>query len=180
MQKGFPNKYFFLISLLVMYKQLLITRNFSHPIDTVFEAFTSAESLQKWWGPEGFVMETKRFEFHPEGIFHFVLRSDAFEMWAKWIFQNIRGPHKLSMINSFSNESGETVNAPEIPFGSDWPLEMILDLEFFEEEGITRIDLVSFPHNASDASKAVFSESIPQMEEGFKGTFDQLEDYLNK
>ncbi|MBB6325666.1 uncharacterized protein YndB with AHSA1/START domain [Algoriphagus iocasae] len=163
-----------------MYKQLQITRYFPQSIDTVFEAFSSAESLQKWWGPAGFEMETKKFEFHPEGIFHFVLRSDAFDMWAKWVFQNIRGPHKLSMINCFSNESGETVKAPEIPFGSDWPLEMILDLEFFEEEGKTRIDLVSFPHNASDASKAVFSESISQMEEGFKGTFDQLEVYLSK
>lgn len=163
-----------------MYKQLEITHFFSSPIDEVYKAFSSSESLEKWWGPEGFEMECKKFEFHPSGIFHFVLKSDAIDMWAKWVFQEIREPHKLSVINSFSNEAGETVSAPEIPFGEDWPLEMVLDLEFFEEEGKTRIDLVSFPHNASDASKKIFSDSISQMEEGFNGTLEQLEAYLNK
>lgn len=163
-----------------MYNQLQITRYFPHSIETVYQAFTTSESLQKWWGPEGFEMEARKFEFHPEGVFHFVLKSDAFDMWAKWVFQNIREPHKLSVINCFSNEAGETVKAPEIPFGPDWPIEMVLDLEFYEEDGKTRIDLVSFPHNASDVSKEVFSESISQMEEGFKGTFDQLEEYLMK
>ena len=163
-----------------MYKQLQITRYFQSPIETVYKAFTTSESLEKWWGPAGFSMETKKFEFHPDGIFHFVLKNDAFEMWAKWVFINIREPHKIQVINCFSNEPGETVKAPEIPFGPDWPLEMILDLEFYEEDGKTRIDMVSFPHNASDESKAVFSNSISQMEEGFSATFDQLEKYLEE
>ncbi|WP_296701362.1 SRPBCC domain-containing protein [Algoriphagus sp.] len=163
-----------------MFKQLHITRYFPQPIEIVYNAFTTSESLQKWWGPEGFELETRKFEFHPEGVFHFVLKSDAFDMWAKWVFNNIREPHKLSVINSFSNELGETIKAPVIPFGEDWPIEMVLDLEFYEEDGKTRIDMVSFPHNASDASKKLFSDSISQMEEGFKGTFDQLEAYLMK
>ncbi len=163
-----------------MYRQLQITRYFPQSIETVYQAFTTSDSLQNWWGPDGFELEAKKFEFHPEGIFHFVLKSDAFEMWAKWVFQNIREPHKLSMINCFSNEVGDTVKAPEIPFGADWPLEMILDLEFYEVDGKTRIDLVSYPHNASESSKKIFSDSISQMEEGFNGTFDQLEEYLKK
>lgn len=163
-----------------MNKQLTLTRYFPHPIAKVYETFTSSESLAKWWGPEGFDLEVQKFEFHPEGIFHFVLRSDAFDMWAKWIFQNITEPHKLQVINSFSNETGDTVKAPEIPFGPDWPLEMIMDMEFYEEDGQTRIDFVSFPHNSTEEGQKVFSESISLMEEGFNGTFDQLEVYLNK
>lgn len=161
-----------------MYKQLTLSRTFPHSIKKVYETFTSSDNLMKWWGPSGFEMEVKKFEFHPEGVFHFVLKSDAFDMWAKWTFLNIKEPFKLQVINCFSNEAGETVKAPEIPFGPDWPLEMIMDLEFFEQAGKTRIDLVSFPHNSTDAGNKIFSESISQMEEGFNGTFDQLENYL--
>lgn len=163
-----------------MSASLEITRYFTHPIEDVYNAFTTSESLQQWWGPAGFEMEVKTFEFYPEGIFHFVLRDKDFnEMWAKWIINNITEPTKLQLINCFSNEAGETVKAPEVPFGADWPMEMILDLEFYTEDGKTRIDLVSFPHNASDASKKVFSDNIGNMEQGFGVTFDQLENYLN-
>lgn len=160
---------------------LEITRYFTHSQEEVYNAFTTAESLQQWWGPAGFSMEVRTFDFYPEGKVHFVLRGkDGNEMWAKWVIQEIEAPSKLQFINSFSNEVGNTVKAPEIPFGSDWPMEMIVDLEFYEEYGKTRIDLVSFPHNASDASKQVFTENIGNMEQGYGGTFDQLEKYLSK
>ncbi|WP_192350173.1 SRPBCC domain-containing protein [Algoriphagus sp. Y33] len=164
-----------------MSAQLEITRYFNHSQDEVYNAFTTTENLQQWWGPAGFSMEVKTFEFYPEGIVHFVLRNkEGYEMWAKWVIQEIEAPSKLQFINSFSNDAGETAKAPEIPFGPDWPLEMIVDLEFIEEDGKTRIDLVSFPHNASDASNKVFTENIGNMEQGFGGTFDQLEKYLSK
>ncbi len=163
-----------------MHSQLAITRYFTSSKDVVYNAFTTSESLQQWWGPAGFEMEVKTFEFYPEGIFHFVLKNkDGMEMWAKWIFKEIKEESKLQFINCFSNEAGETVNAPEEPFGADWPKEMIVDLEFYTEDGKTRIDMVSFPHDASEASKQVFTDNIENMEQGFAGTFDQLEKYLS-
>ena len=163
--------------------QLEITRYFTKSKEEVYHAFTTSESLQQWWGPAGFEMEVKTFEFYTEGTVHFVLKNKGgYEMWAKWLIKDIEESSKLQFINSFSNESGETVKAPEVPFGPDWPMEMIVDLEFYEEEeeGKTRIDLVSFSHNASEASKRVFEDNIGNMEQGFAGTFDQLEKYLSK
>ncbi|UZD23623.1 SRPBCC domain-containing protein [Algoriphagus halophytocola] len=164
-----------------MSAQLEITRYFSKSKEEVYQAFTTAESLKQWWGPTGFEMEVKTFEFYPEGRVHFVLKNkEGYKMWAKWIIQEIEESSKLQFINSFSNEAGETVKAPEVPFGPNWPMEMIVDLEFYEEAGKTRIDLVSLAHNASEASKQVFEENICNMEQGFGGTFDQLENYLSK
>tara|TARA_R110002020_G_scaffold405462_3_gene615503 strand:+ start:162 stop:659 length:498 start_codon:yes stop_codon:yes gene_type:complete len=161
--------------------ELEITRYFTHSKEEVYNAFTTSDSLQQWWGPAGFEMDIKTFEFYPEGTVHFVLKNkDGNEMWAKWVIQDIKEYSKLQFINSFSNEAGETVKAPEVPFGPEWPLEMIVDLEFYEENGKTRIDLVSLAHNASEESKRVFEDNIGNMEQGFGGTFDQLEKYLSK
>ncbi len=163
------------------YHQLEITRYYPQSTDQVYEAFTTAESLRQWWGPAGFEMEVKTFRFHPDGVFHFALHGPGGStMWAKWIFLEISEPGKLRFINCFSDESGKTASPPEVPFGPDWPSQMIVDLEFYGEDGKTRIDMVSYPHAASEASKEVFSENIHNMELGFKGTFDQLEEYLKR
>ena len=164
-----------------MSKELMISRLYDAPQEEVFQAFTSAESLKQWWGPAGFELEVKSFDFRQEGMFHFVLKGPGnSEMWAKWMIKSIEIPHKLSFINCFSNEKGEVEKAPVIPFGKDWPEEMLVDLEFFQLANQTRIDLVSIPHNANEAAEKVFSENISNMEQGFKGTFDQLEAYLKR
>ncbi len=162
-----------------MHTPLEISRLYNAPITKVFEAFSTAESLQQWWGPKGFEMEVKTFEFEPGGIFHFVLHGpEGFDMWAKWTILEIEEPAILRFINSFSNSDGETVKAPEIPFGPDWPLEMVMIFRFTEEEDQTRLDLLSYPFQASEASNEVFSENIHNMELGFGATFQGLEDYL--
>ncbi|MDF2158044.1 SRPBCC domain-containing protein [Algoriphagus sp. CAU 1675] len=161
------------------YSDLEISRNFSAPIEKTYAAFSNPEQLSQWWGPSGFEMEIKTFEFYPGGMVHFVLRGpNGFDIWAKWVIREIEEPSRLQVINSFSNPVGETVPAPEIPFGKDWPLEMVMNLEFYQDGDLTRIDLVSFPHQAPEASQKLFSENLSNMQQGFKGTFDALEKFL--
>lgn len=162
-----------------MHTPLEITRFYNAPIKKVFGAFSTAESLQQWWGPKGFEMEVKTFEFEPDGIFHFVLHGPGgFDMWAKWTILEIEEPAIFRFINSFSNSEGVTVKAPEIPFGPDWPLEMVMIFRFSTEGDQTRLDLLSYPYQANEASNKVFSENIANMELGFGATFQGLEKYL--
>ncbi len=164
-----------------MHTPLELTRFYDAPISKVFEAFSTAESLQQWWGPKGFDMEVKTFEFEPGGIFHFVLHGpEGFDMWAKWVILEIEEPDIFRFINSFSNPEGETVQAPEIPFGTDWPLEMVTIFKFKEEDGKTRLDFNSYPYHGSEASNRVFFENIHNMEQGFGETFQGLEKYLDE
>ncbi|MDI1321360.1 MAG: SRPBCC domain-containing protein [Algoriphagus sp.] len=162
-----------------MHTPLEITRFYNAPITEVFEAFSTSESLKEWWGPKGFDMEVKTFEFEPGGIFHFVLHGPGgFDMWAKWEILEIEAPHLFRFINSFSNPAGETVQAPDVPFGPDWPLEMVTIFKFTEEAGKSRLDFNSYPYHASEASNRVFFQNIHNMEQGFGETFQGLEKYL--
>lgn len=162
-----------------MHTPLEMTRLYNAPITKVFETFATSESLQQWWGPKEFAMEVKTYEFEPGGIFHFVLHGPGgIDMWAKWQILEIEAPHIFRFINSFSNPAGETVAAPEVPFGPDWPMEMVVIFQFSEENGKTRLDFNSYPFQASEASNVVFTENILKMEQGFGATFDALEHYL--
>ena len=162
-----------------MHTPLEITRLYHAPITKVFKAFSTAESLQQWWGPKGFEMEVKTFEFKSHGIFHFVLHGpEGFDMWTKWTILEIKETGIFRFINSFSNSEGETVLAPEIPFGLDWPLEMVVIFRLSEEGDQTRLELLSYPCMGSEASNEVFAKNIHTMELGFGATFQGLEKYL--
>ena len=164
-----------------MHQSLTITKPLAAPVSTVFEVFTREDHLANWWRPKGMDIEIKALDFRPGGIFHYVLKAaNGFEMWGKFTYLEIESPHRITLINSFSNAEAETVAAPPIPFGADWPREMWTEYRFEEEAKKTTMTLTSHPLNASEASNQLFFENHQNMKLGFEGTFCALEEYLDK
>lgn len=164
-----------------MQPPLVITLTLPTSPAIAFEMFSQKEHVANWWGPKGMDMEIKTFDFRPGGIFHYVLKAgNGFEMWGKFTYLEIEAPNRITLINSFSNAVAETVPAPVVPFGADWPLEMWTEYRFEKSVDQTLITLTSFPQNASEASEQLFFENHHNMKLGFKGTFDALEEYLER
>ena len=164
-----------------MSSPLEITRIFPAWPTLVFEMFSTKEHLVNWWGPKGMDMEIKTFDFCPKGIFHYVLKAgNGFEMWGKFTYLEIEKPNRIVLLNSFSNAEGETVKAPEVPFGADWPLEMWTEYTFTPDGEGCQLKLTSYPHQASEASQDLFFQNHDNMKLGFKGTFDKLGAYLSE
>jgi uncharacterized protein YndB with AHSA1/START domain len=162
-----------------MHPALEITQTLHSSPDQVFDMFSTKEHLINWWGPKGMEMEIKTFDFRSDGIFHYVLKAgNGFEMWGKFTYLEIEKPHRIVLLNAFSNSEGETINAPEVPFGADWPLEMWTEYTFTSDGKGCRLKLTSYPHQASEASQELFFQNHGNMKQGFKGTFDKLEAYL--
>ncbi len=160
-------------------QELIISRTFKAPILLVWEAFSTAENLAKWWGSKGFETVVKQFQFEINGVFHYGLKSpDGSIMWGIFNYKEIDKPSKLAFTNAFSNEEGEKVQAPEIPFGKHWPLEILNNISFKEQEGVTLMKMVSFPMNPKEESVQTFRNNIQNMEMGFNGIFNNLESFL--
>jgi uncharacterized protein YndB with AHSA1/START domain len=51
------------------------TRVFNAPRTVVFRAFTDADILARWWGPEGFTNTFQEFSLKPGGVWRFVMHS---------------------------------------------------------------------------------------------------------
>lgn len=161
-------------------QQLRMTRTFQAPIALVWEAFSTAEHLAQWWGPKGFTTLVKAFEFAPNGRFHYGLQDGGGNiMWGLFVYHEIEEPTRIVFTNAFSNERGEVVPAPEVPFGKHWPLE-ILNIISFEEQGDTTLmRMVSYPVNPSAEATETFNSNIANMEMGFGSTFNNLEAHLS-
>ena len=91
-------------------------------------------------------LEIKILDFRLGGIFQKVLKAqNGPEMWGKFRYLELEEPHRITLINSFSNTESETVLV--VPFGADWPLEMWTEYRF-EAAGIqTLLYLTSHPLN---------------------------------
>jgi hypothetical protein len=61
-----------------------------------------------------------------------------------------------------------------------WPLEVLNTITFSEHEGKTILTISGGPINASAEERKTYDDSHAGMQQGFKGTFDQLDEYLSE
>jgi len=155
---------------------LVLTRTFDAPRELVFKVWTDPEHFGKWWGPQGFSLHVAKMDVRTGGMFLGNQKSpEGHVMWGKFVYQEVTPPKKIVFIQSFSDEAGNTVRAP---FNPNWPLEIINILTLTEENGKTSLTLQGGPINATEEECAAFEQMRPMVQQGFGGTFDQLENYL--
>jgi uncharacterized protein YndB with AHSA1/START domain len=156
--------------------EFIITREFDAPRDLVFRAWTEPERLAQWWGPKGFNMISTKVDLRPGGIFLYGMRGpNGMEVWGKFVYREIVPPERMVFIVSFSDENGGLTRHPLAP---TWPLEMINTVTLTEHGGKTTITLRSGAYAATEEERATFKAGHGSMQQGFTGTFDQLDDYL--
>ncbi|HTB63245.1 MAG TPA: SRPBCC domain-containing protein [Opitutales bacterium] len=154
----------------------VISRVFNAPRALVWKAWSDRDCLMQWFGPKGFTMQSVKLDFRPSGIFHYCMRApDGKEMWGKFVYREIAAPERIVLVSSFSDAQGGITRHP---FSPGWPLEMLTTTTFTEQQGKTTITIQWSPLNATAEGCATFNSARPSMNQGWSGTFEQLEAYL--
>ncbi|MBM2817350.1 MAG: activator of Hsp90 ATPase 1 family protein [Ignavibacteria bacterium] len=156
--------------------EFVITRVFDAPRKVVFKAWTDLEILKHWWGPKGFTWIEGKMNLLPGGMFHYGLLSpEGNEMWGKFVFRDIIQDERLTYVGSFSDKDCNTLRHPA---SATWPLSVLTILNFTEHEGKTILILHGIPVNANAEEINTFIAGHHGMQQGMKGTLDQLDEYL--
>jgi uncharacterized protein YndB with AHSA1/START domain len=154
----------------------VITRTFAAPRDVVWNAWTETERLAQWWGPKGCTIRVVTHDLRVGGIFHYAMEyKTGAAMWGRFTYREIAAPERLVFVNAFSDANGGLARAP---FKEVLPLEMLINVTFREVDGHTAITLRSTPLNATAEERQGFIHLFPSMQQGYSGTFDQLDRYL--
>jgi uncharacterized protein YndB with AHSA1/START domain len=153
-----------------------LNRTFDAPRALVWKVYTDIEHLAKWWGPKGFTWLRGTLDLRPGGVFHYGMRAPTGqEMWGKFVYREITAPECIVFTNSFSDEQAATLRAP---FNPNWPLEVLNTITFSERGGKTMLAMTGSPFNATQAERDAFDAMRPSLDQGFKGTLDQLAEHL--
>jgi uncharacterized protein YndB with AHSA1/START domain len=77
-------------------RSIIGIREFDAPRELVFSAWTSAEHLAQWWGPNGFTTTTSSFDFRPGGIWRFVMHGpDGRDYQNRVTFEEVVRPERI-------------------------------------------------------------------------------------
>ncbi|QGQ44043.1 SRPBCC family protein [Metabacillus sediminilitoris] len=156
-------------------RELIIERIIDAPRDLVFKAFSVSKNLESWWGPKGWQTENYKFEFEPNGVWHYCMRCNdrsqgdfyGQESWGKAVYHEIIVPEKIVYTDTFSDKEGNAVDGmPEI----------LVTIMFVEYEGktklVTRSQFISI-----DTLQQVMDMGVV---EGFASQLESLDDYLKE
>lgn len=155
--------------------ELKIVRQFRAPQSLVFNAYASKEAFAEWWGPAGSTLTLLSFDFREGGRTHYKLDSNGMLMWALFRYQKIQKPDSIEFLSSFTDPDGIITSSP-FPF--DFPLEVYNHITLSETNGITTLTLYAEPVNATAEQEKTFTDLNASMNQGYEGTWGQLDAYL--
>lgn len=81
-------------------REIVLSRVIEGPRRLVFKAFTEARHLNTWFGPDGFTLTIKAFEFRPGGEWDFIMHGPDgtdYPNWIRWL--EIVPPERLVMLH---------------------------------------------------------------------------------
>lgn len=110
--------------------ELVITRRFEAPRELVFEAWTRAEHLARWWAPQDCTLLSCEVDVRPGGAWYRRMRSrDGREHVKRGVYREIAAPERL--VFTYLNEAADGSCGPE----------MLVTVTFEEDAGGTRLTL---------------------------------------
>jgi uncharacterized protein YndB with AHSA1/START domain len=83
-------------------REILMTRAFNAPRQRVFDAFTKADLVQRWYGPRDWTMPICEIDLRAGGSYHWVLRSpDGTEIHTRGTYQEVAPPERVVSSEQF-------------------------------------------------------------------------------
>ena len=75
--------------------EIVLTRTFDAPRETVFEAWTKAEHVKHWWDPSGVPLSVCEIDLRPNGAFRWVNNAHGAEHTFTGTYLEITAPERL-------------------------------------------------------------------------------------
>src|SRR5690606_26122815 len=148
-------------------KTIHITREFDAGLEQVWQAWTTPELLDQWWGPQPWRAETKTMDFREGGFWLYAMVSPEGEKhWSRADFLSITTKKSFSSKGGFSDENG--VINPTFP-------QNLWENTFRQEDNKVRVDMLLTYDTLTDLE----IEMKMGFKEGMTIDFQQLDQLLS-
>ena len=156
---------------------LVIERVFAAPVEQVWKYWSDPELYKQWWGPKQFTCPAVEMDFRVGGKVLGCMRGapaegvPAQDFWSIGTYKEIIPLKKIVVTDSFADEKGNVV--PSTHYGMEgMPLEMLVTIEFEEQDGKTKMTLTH--SGLGDIPEQIKKD----MDQGWNESFDKIVDHL--
>ena len=110
-------------------REIVVSRVIDGPRSVVFGAFSDAQRLGQWWGPNGFTTTTHAFEFRVGGVWDYTMHGPDGTDYPNWVeWREIVPPERIVALH------GSRADDPEA---------FVSTFTFVDREGRTELMLRS-------------------------------------
>lgn len=143
-------------------REIVMTRLFDAPREIVFEAHSSCEHMERWWGPRKYTVVDCKMDFRPGGEWRIVHRGPNGEEYGfRGEFREIVPPGKIVWTFEFEGMPGHV---------------SVETLTLDEQDGKTKLTATSVFDSVEDRDGMLESG----MQEGAVETWDRLAELLEE
>jgi uncharacterized protein YndB with AHSA1/START domain len=148
--------------------QLIAKRTFEAPKSKVWQYYTNAELLDKWWAPEPYKAITHSFDFREGGHWHYVMQGPNGDAhYCINTYKTIDPENSFTAFDAFANEDWSV--RTDMP-SQDW------EVAFTEDGNTTMLKVVLTCKTKEDLETLINMG----MKEGFDQGLNQLEALLKE
>lgn len=160
-------------------EKFVINRTFDTSIDTMFKLWTDPKHFSKWIPPTGFQMEFIRSEIKPGASTFYYMTNGTVKMYGSAHYIEVKKPNLLKYTQDFRDENEKISRHPMAP---TWPETMLTTVELTAEgPEQTRVTISWEVHgHATREELETFIAGRAGMTQGWSGSFDKLEEYIEK
>lgn len=152
-------------------RSIKIIREFDAPREIVWLSWTDPDKYMCWSGPKDYYTPYAKFDLHVGGKHLSSMRGpDGKDIWSTGIYKEIIEPNRIVMTDSFADEHGNIVPASQYGLGTDFPIELEVEVTFEDLGDRTRMTLEHCGLPDGDI--------LEQTKEGWNQSFDKLAECL--
>jgi len=106
-------------------KDLVISRVFNATVEQVWEAWSDASEVKKWWGPTGFSCPLATIDFREGGTSLLAMRPPKDfgdeDLYSIWTYQKIVPMEKIEYVHNLADQDGHKIDPVTINMPADFP-----------------------------------------------------------
>jgi uncharacterized protein YndB with AHSA1/START domain len=101
-------------------RDLVVTRVFDAPFESMWRAWSDPEYVMRWWGPVGFTSPLARMDFREGGTSLVCMRSpEGQDLYNTWTYRKISPLERIEFIQRFADEDGKEVDPVDMGLPPD-------------------------------------------------------------
>ncbi len=104
---------------------MVITRRFDAPVERVWQAWSDAEDVKRWWGPKGFTAPVADLDFREGGTSLVCMRSpEGQDLYNTWTYTEIVPMERIEFIQRFADKEGDAIAPADAGLPPELPREV--------------------------------------------------------
>jgi uncharacterized protein YndB with AHSA1/START domain len=156
-------------------KDLVVTRVFDAPVESVWKAWSDSDQVKRWWGPTGFSCPVAKMDFREGGTSLVAMRTpEGKDFYNTWTYKKIVRHQRIEFVLDWADKDGNRVDPSSMGLPPEMPKEVRHLITFKSlPEKKTEMTITEFGYTSDqilELSKAGLQQCLDKMAASFVRT----------